>query len=159
MNKTLNDFNSPRWLQCFPTQENLTTKTLNPKVTFFVLSSFSLFNLYLKICKEHLYSSLQLSKLCHILPNRDTVGVYDPRYDQSYPENVPNKPKIVSCFPEIVSRLDTLQNMLTACQNRDTILLFAKFHFWVTLQHLWISLILLLYFAALTKRLVMLWKF
>ena len=57
----------PRCLQCFPTQEILTTKTLNPKVTSFViqvsLSSSSLS----KSAKKHLYSSLQLSKSCHVV--------------------------------------------------------------------------------------------
>jgi len=114
-------FTHPRCLQCFSTQENLTTKTLNPKVSSFAVPSFSLLNLTLKICKEHLNSTQTLSKLCHVLPNRDMVGVYDPRYDQHYPQNMHIKPKIVSRFLKIVSRLDTLQNMLTACQNRDTL--------------------------------------
>jgi len=35
-------FTHPRCLQCFPTQENLTTKTLNPKVLSFVFLGFSL---------------------------------------------------------------------------------------------------------------------
>ena len=106
-------FTHPRCFQCLPTQENLTTKTLNPKVPCFVVPSFSFFKFSLKICKEHLYSSLQLTKSCHVLPNRDTVDAYDPRYDKTYPKNVPNKPKIVSCFPKIVSRFDTLKTMLT----------------------------------------------
>jgi len=107
-------FTHPMCLQCFPTQENLTTKTLKPKVPSFV-SQLSLSKSSLsKSSKKHLYSSLQLSKSCHVLPNRDTVGAYDPRYDQPYPHNVPNKLKIVS-------QLDTLQNMLTACQNHDTL--------------------------------------
>jgi hypothetical protein len=114
-------FTHPRCLQCFPTQENLTTKTLNPKVPSFAVPSFSLFKLSFKICKEHLNSTLQPSKSCHVFPNRDTFGAYDPRYDQPYPQNLPSKPKIVSRFPKIVSRLDTLQNMLTAQENRDTL--------------------------------------
>ena len=105
MNKTLNDFHSPRCLQCFPTQENLPTKTLNPKVTSFVLSNFSLKASHSKTAKKHLNSTQTLSKSCHDLPNRDMVDAYDPRYDQPYPQNVSNKPKIVSRF----------------CQNRVTI--------------------------------------
>jgi len=120
MNKTLNDFHSLRCFQCFPTQENLPTKTLNPKVISFVLSSFSLKATPSKSAKKHLNSTQTPSKSYHVLPNRDTVGAYDPRYDQRYPQNVPSKPKIMSRFPKIVSRLDTLQNMLTVCQNRDT---------------------------------------
>ena len=43
MNKTLNDFHSPKVFTMFPNpQENFTTKTLNPKVTFFVFLGFSL---------------------------------------------------------------------------------------------------------------------
>jgi len=43
MNKTLNDFHSLKVFTMFPNpQENLTTKTLNPKVTSFVFLSFSL---------------------------------------------------------------------------------------------------------------------
>jgi len=114
-------FTHPQCFQCFPTQENLTIKTLNPKVPSFAVPSFSLFKLSVKICKEHLYSSLQLTKSCHVLPNRNTVGAYNPRYDQPYPENVPNKPKIVSCFPKIVSRLDTLQNHAHCLENCDTL--------------------------------------
>ena len=111
----------PRCLQCFPTQEILTTKTLNPKVTSFVIQVSLSSSSPSKSAKKHLYSSLQLSKSCHVCPNRDTFDTYDPRYDQPYPENVPRKPKIVSRFPKIVSRLDTLQNMLTALRNRDTL--------------------------------------
>jgi len=114
MNKTFNDFHSPRCLQCFPTQENLPTKTLNPKVTSFVLSIFSLKATPSKSAKKHLNSTHTQSKSCHDLPNHDTVDAYDSRYDQPYPQNVSNKPKIVSHFPEIVSRLSTLLNMLIA---------------------------------------------
>ena len=71
---------------------------------------------------ECLHSVQIRTKSCHDLPNRDTIGTYDPKYDQPYPESVPNKLKIVSRFPKIVSQLDTLQNMLTACQNRDTLM-------------------------------------
>ena len=116
MNKTLNDFHSPMCLQCFPTQENLPRKTLNPKVTSFVFSSFSPKASPSKSAKKHLNSTQTQSKSCHNLPNRDTADAYD----QPYPQNVSSKSKIVSRFPEIVSRLDTLQNMLTALQNRDT---------------------------------------
>jgi len=35
-------FTHPMCVQCFPTQENLTTKTLKPKVTSFVFLGFSL---------------------------------------------------------------------------------------------------------------------
>ena len=85
-------------LQCFPTQENLTTKTLNPKVTSFVIQVSLSQSSPSKSAKKHLYSSLQLSKSSHDWPNRDMVGAYDPRYDQPYPENVPNKSKIVYVF-------------------------------------------------------------
>jgi hypothetical protein len=74
-----------------------------------------------KYAKNTLNSTLQLSKSCHVLPNRDTVGAYDPRYDQPYPENVPSKPKIVSRFPKIVSRLNILKTCSRHYQNRDTL--------------------------------------
>ena len=112
----------PRCLQCFPTQENLTTKTLNPKVTSFVihvsLSSSSPSN----SAKKHLYSSLQQSKSCHVLPNRDTIGACDPRYDQPYPENVSSKQKIVSHFSKIVTRLNTQKTCSRHYQNCDTLM-------------------------------------
>jgi len=73
MNKTLNDFHSSRWLQCFPTQENLTTKTLNHKVPSFVLSSFSLKATPLKSTKKHLNNTQTLSKSCHDWQNRVTI--------------------------------------------------------------------------------------
>ena len=111
----------PSCLQCFPTQENLTTKTLNPKVTSVVFQDFLSSSSSSKSAKKHLHNSLQLSKLCHVFPNCDTFGAYNPRYDQPYPENVPNKPKIVSCFPKIVSRLDTLQNHAHCLENCDTL--------------------------------------
>ena len=110
----------PRCLQCFPTQENLTTKTLNPKVTSFVIQVSLNSSSPSKTAKKHLYSSLQLSKSCHDWPNRDTVGVYDPRYDQPYPENVSSMPKIVPQLSKIVSRLNLQKTMLTALPNRDT---------------------------------------
>jgi hypothetical protein len=96
-------FTHPRCLQCFPTQENLTTKTLNPIVPSFAVPSFSLFKLSFFPFKnelKHLNSTQTLSKSCHGSQNRDTVGAYDPRYDQPYPENVPSKSKIVSRFPK-----------------------------------------------------------
>ena len=96
----------PRCLQCFPTQENLTTKILNPKVTSFVIQVSLSSSSPSKSAQKHLYSSFQLSKSCHVLPNRDTFGAYDLRYNQLYPEHVPNKPKIVTRFPKIVSRLN-----------------------------------------------------
>ena len=93
----------PRCLQCFPTQENLTTKTLNPKVTSFVNLSFSLFNLSSKSKQKHLYSTQAQAKSCHDLPKCVTIDAYDPRYDKAYPKNVPNMPKIVSRLLKIVS--------------------------------------------------------
>ena len=122
-------FTHPRCLQRFSTEENLTTKTLNPKVPSFAVPSFSLFNLSLFHFKnelKQLNSTQTPSKSCHVLQNRDTVGAYGPRCDQPYLENVPNKLKIVSRFPNIVSRLSTLKNMLTAKENRDTFSLFLK---------------------------------
>jgi Na+-translocating ferredoxin:NAD+ oxidoreductase RnfD subunit len=62
----------PRCLQCFPTQENLTTKTLNPKFISFVFLSFSLFKLSsknwsvkLKSCSATDTIVLRLSQLSH----------------------------------------------------------------------------------------------
>ncbi|AES86565.1 signal recognition particle 54 kDa protein, putative [Medicago truncatula] len=52
------------------------------------------------------------TKFCHDFPNRDAFGAYD----QPYPENLPSKPKIVSRFPKIVSRLGTLQNSSRHCK-------------------------------------------
>jgi hypothetical protein len=112
----------PRCLQCFPTQEILTTKTLNPKVTSFVIQVSLSSSSPSKSAKKHLYSSLQLSKSCHVCPNRDTFDTYDPRYDQPYPENVPSKPKIVSRFPKIVPRLYTSKTCFRHSQNRDTLM-------------------------------------
>jgi len=117
-------FTHPRCLQCFPIQKNSnqrpSTLKLPPLISQVSLSSSSLEPLF-KICKETLYSSLQLSKSCNVLPNRDTVGAYDPKYDQPYPENVSSKPKIVSRFFKIMSRLNTLQNMLSTLRNSDTL--------------------------------------
>jgi len=112
----------PRCLQCFPTQENLTTKALNPKVTSFVIQVSITSSSPSKFAKKHLYSNLQLSKTCHVLPNRDTVGGYDLRYDQPYPENVPIKPKIVTRFPKIVSRLNIQKTCSQHYQNRDMLM-------------------------------------
>ena len=135
-------FTHPRCLQCFPTQENLTTKTLNPKVTSFVIQVSLSSSSPSKSAKKHLNSTLQPSKSCHVFPNRDTFGAYDPRYDQPYPQNLPSKPKIVSRFPKIVSRLDTLQNMLTALQKSwhasqivSRFQVFPTSQFWSQLQH------------------------
>jgi len=117
-------FTHSRCLQCFPTQENLTTKTFNPKVPSFAVPSFSLLKfslLHFKNELKHLNSTQTPSKSCHVLPNRDTVGAYD----QPYPQNVPSKLKTVSRFSKIMSRLDTLQNMFTA-SNRVTICNFPK---------------------------------
>jgi len=94
-------FSLSKVITMFPTQENLTTKTLNPKVTSFGLSSFSLKVTPPKNAKKHLNSTQALSKSCHDLPNRDTVGAYDPRYDQPYLENVPNKLKMCHIFPKL----------------------------------------------------------
>ena len=99
----------PRCLECFSTQENVTTKTLNPKVTSFVIQVSLSSSSPSKTAQKHLYSSIQLSKMCHVFPNCDTVGAYD----QPYHENVPDKLKIMT-------RLDTLQNMLSTLLNRDT---------------------------------------
>jgi len=112
----------PRCLQCFPTQENLTTKTLNPKVTSFVIQVSLSSSSPSKSAKKHLYSSLQQSKSCHILPNRDTIGAYEPRYDQPYPENMPSKPKIMSRFPKIMTRLSTQKTCSRYYQNRDMLM-------------------------------------
>jgi len=112
----------PMCLQCFPTQENLTTKTLNRKVTSFVIQVSLTSSSPSKSTKKHLYSSLQLSKSCHVCPNRDTVDAYDPRYDQPYPENVLSKLKIVSRFPKIVSRLNIQKTCSLHYQNRDTLM-------------------------------------
>jgi len=70
---------------------------------------------------ECLHSVQIRTKSCHVLPNHDTVGVYDPRYDQPYPQNVSNKLKIVSRFPKIVSRLNTTRNYALCHENRDTL--------------------------------------
>jgi len=100
-------FTHPRCLQCFPTQENSnqrpSTLKLPPLISQVSLSSSSTS----KSAQEHLNSTLQQSKSCHVFPNRDTIGAYDPRYDQPYSEILPSKPKIVTRFPKIVSRLDT----------------------------------------------------
>ena len=122
----------PRCLQCFPTQENLTTKTLNPKVTSFVIQVSLSSSSTSKSAKKHLNSQLQPSKSCHVLPNRDTIGAYDARYDQPYPENVPNKLKIVSRFPKIVTWLSTQKTcsrhyqIVTRWWNRVTISLLLQ---------------------------------
>jgi len=111
----------PSCLQCFPTQENLTTKTLNPKVTSVVFQDFLSSSSSSKSAKKHLHNSLQLSKLCHVFPNCDTFGAYNPRYDQPYPENVLSKLKIVSRYPKIVSRLNIQKTCSRHYQNRDTL--------------------------------------
>jgi len=62
-------FIHPKCLHCFPTQENLATKTLNPKVPSFVVPSFSLFRLSLFSFKnelKHLNNTHTPSKLCHV---------------------------------------------------------------------------------------------
>jgi hypothetical protein len=71
---------------------------------------------------ECLYSVQIQAKSCHVLPNRDTVGAYDPRYDQPYPENVPSKLKIVSRFPKIMSRLNIQKTCSRHYQNRGTLM-------------------------------------
>jgi len=123
-------FTHPRCLQCFPTQENSnqrpSTLKLPPLISQVSLSSSS----PSKTAQEHLNSTQQLSKSCHVLPNRDTIGVYDPEYDQPYPENFPSKPKILTRFLKIVSRLDTQKTcsrhyqIVTRLPNHVTISLF-----------------------------------
>ena len=71
----------PRCLQCFPTQENLTTKTLNPKVTSFViqvsLTSSSLQNLQRN---TYIVNSNRHNGAAPV-NNRVTIQAYDTRYN------------------------------------------------------------------------------
>ena len=112
----------PRCLQCFPTQENLATKTLNPKVTSFVIQVSLSSSSPSKSAKKDLNRQLQPSKSCHVLPNRDTVGAYDPRYDQPYPEKRAQQVENRVTFSENRNTIEHLKNMLSAQPNRDTLM-------------------------------------
>jgi len=138
-------FTHPRCLQCFPTQVNSnqrpSTLKLPPLISqvFLSWSSLSLSSFENEL--KHLNSTQTLSKLCHVLPNRDTFGAYDPRYDQPYSENLSSKPKIVSHFPKIVSRLDTQKTcsrhakIVTRYPNRVMISLFLTITNWRHTHH------------------------
>jgi len=124
----------PRCLQCFPTQENLATKTLNPKVTSFVIQVSLSSSSPSKSAKKHLNSQLQPSKSCHVLPNRDTIGAYDPRYDQLYPEKHAQQVKNRVTFFQNRDTIEHLENLLSAQPNRDT-LMKSCHDFSVSLDH------------------------
>jgi len=74
-------FTLTRWLQCFPTQENLTTKTLNPKVSSFAIQVSLYQSSPQKTEVKHLNSTQWQTKSRRARENRATVQTYDPRYD------------------------------------------------------------------------------
>jgi len=129
-----------RCLQCFPTQENLTTKILNPNVTSFVIQFSLSSSTPSKTEQKHLYSTLQLSKSCHDWQNRVTIDAYYPKYDQLYLENVENMPKIVYDSSKSCHNWTPENTKLTACQivschlNCVTIWYFHTFTIWRQFQ-------------------------
>jgi len=93
-------FTHPRRLQCFPTEENSnqrpSTLKLPPLISQVSLSSSS----PSKSAQKHLYSSLQLSKSCYILPNCDTFGAYTQGTTNLILKTCPASQKSCPVFPK-----------------------------------------------------------
>ena len=72
----------PSCLQCFPTQENLTTKTLNPKVTSFVIQVSLTSSSPSKKLQRNTYI-VHSNRHNRVTPvnNRVTIEAYDTRYN------------------------------------------------------------------------------
>jgi len=68
------------------TQENLPTKTLNPKVSSFVIPSFSPLSPLQKSEVKHLNSTHRQSKSRHAKKNRATISNVRPKVLRPYPE-------------------------------------------------------------------------
>jgi hypothetical protein len=110
-----------RCLQCFPTQENLTTKTLNPKVTSFVIQ-VSLFSSSFKNLNRNTYIAVTIgqivSRLMHTTQGTTNLILKTCRMWKT------------------VSRLNTQKNMLPAKKivtrftNRVTIGIFPASQIW-----------------------------
>ena len=54
------------------------------------------------------------------MPNRDTIGAYDPRYDQHYPEKRAQQVENRVTFSENRDTIKRPENMLSTQPNRDT---------------------------------------
>jgi len=126
--------------ECFPTQENSnqrpSTLKLPPLISQVFLSWSSLQNLhrntYIAVfnCQNHATFCQIVTRLVRTTQDATNLIL----------KTCPGSRKS-SRFPKIVSQLDTLQNVLTAYQNRDTLAkschdsVFSQTHFSVTLQH------------------------
>jgi len=111
----------PRCLQCFPTQENLTTKTLNPKVTSLVIQVSLTSSSPSKSAQKHLYSSVQRSKIVSRFVKSWHGWCVRPKVRPTLSWKRAQQAENRVTFFQNVSRLETLQNMLSAQRNRVTV--------------------------------------
>jgi len=126
----------PRCLQCFPTQENLTTKTLNPKVTSFVIQVSLTSSSPSKSAKKHLYI-VHSNRRNRAAPvnNRVTIEAYDTRYNDLIQKSCHASAKSCHDFP-LAETIHSAKIVTRHIKNRATIMSFQHHKNEGKLQHI-----------------------